>query len=79
MGVTKVHAFLHLLSQLLKIFLPQSLCVKWYQCWQLLADYSGQFGEKIRPLRKKISPLSLFEGILPIETKLSLSVSVGNV
>ncbi len=36
------------------------------QFGRLLADFSGQFGIKIQPLRK-----NLVEGILPLETKLS--------
>ncbi len=41
---------------------------------QLLADFSGQFGTKIQLLRK-----NLVEGILPLEKKLSLSMSAGRV
>jgi hypothetical protein len=29
-------------------------------CCQLLANFSGQFGGKIRQLRKKFSPLAIF-------------------
>jgi hypothetical protein len=36
------------------------------QCCQLLADFSGQFSGKIRPLRRKFSH---FEGILPYRNK----------
>ncbi len=53
------------------------------QCCQLLADFSGQFGRKIRPLRKQIGPIAIspfWRRFLPLETKLSLFVSpVGKV
>jgi hypothetical protein len=52
------------------------------QCCQLLADFSGQFGGKIRPLRKQIGPIAIspfWRRFLPLETKLSLFVSVGKV
>jgi hypothetical protein len=41
---------------------------------KLLADFSGQFGTKIQPLRK-----NLVEGILPLETKLFLSMAARRV
>ncbi len=44
------------------------------QFGQLLADFFGQLGTKIQLLRKK-----LVEGILPLETKLSLSLSARRV
>ena len=44
------------------------------QFGQLLADFSGQFSTKMQPLRK-----NLVEGILPLETKLSLSMSARRV
>ena len=44
------------------------------QFGRLLADFSGQFGTKIQPLRK-----NLVEGILPLETKLFLSMAARRV
>jgi hypothetical protein len=44
----------------------QRLLAGGHQCCQLLADFSGQFGGKIQPLRKKFGSLVifLFKGIL---------------
>jgi hypothetical protein len=44
------------------------------QFGKLLVDFSGQFGTKIQSLRK-----NLVEGILPLETKLFLSVAARRV
>jgi hypothetical protein len=44
------------------------------QFGKLLVDFSGQFGTKIQSLRK-----NLVEGILPLETKLFLSMAARRV
>ncbi len=51
------------------------------QCCQLLDDFFSQLGGKNWLLRKNFGPQKFFlpEGILPLETKLSLSISARRV
>ena len=56
-GLDQLMLYMHTLTQ-------QSGCLAtgYYrlpQCCQLLADFSGQFGGKFRPLRKQIGPIAI--------------------